>query len=60
MGLGEKVTVGLPSDEAMKLSLDKLRLLVWLGVEQVSSVFNEYILPMLSAMAAGIPYTIIE
>ena len=41
MGLGEEAAVGLPSDEAVELSLDVLRLLVWLGVEQVSSVSDE-------------------
>ena len=61
MGLGEIAAVGLPSEEAVELSLDWLsRLLVWLGVEQVSSVSDEYILPMLSSMVAGISYNIVE
>ena len=61
VGLGEEAAVGLPSEEAVKLSLDWLsRLLVWLGVEQVSSVSDEYILPMLSSMVAGISYNIVE
>ena len=51
--------VGLPSEEAVELSLDWLsRLLVWLSVEHVSSVSDENILPMLSSMVAGISYNI--
>ena len=61
VGLGEEAVVGLPSEEAVELSLDWLsRLLVWLGVEQESSVSDEHILPMLSFMVAGISYKIVE
>ena len=61
MGLGEVASVGLPSEEAVELSLDWLsRLLVRLGAEQVSSVSDEYVLPMLSSMVAGISYNIVK